>query len=202
MADSLVIFLHGVGSRGSDLSVLASFWQPRLPGARFVGPDAPFPFDGGGSGFQWFSLNGVTPENRPARIQAAREAFDSTLTRLIAQHNMADRLDRVALVGFSQGSIMALDAVLRGRWPVAAVAAFSGRLASPPPYQPAANSRVMLIHGTADAVIPYQESEKAHQALLAAGVNTQLSIEPGLGHTLSEEGATRAGAFLAAALNG
>ncbi|PLR30481.1 alpha/beta hydrolase [Chimaeribacter arupi] len=202
MADSLVIFLHGVGSRGSDLSVLATFWQSRLPGARFTGPDAPFPFDGGGNGFQWFSLNGVTPENRPARIQAAREAFDSTLARLIAQHNMADRLDRVALVGFSQGSIMALDAVLRGRWPVAAVVAFSGRLASPPPYQPGQNSRVMLLHGTADAVIPYQESEKANQALLAAGVDSQLLIEPGLGHTLSEEGATRAGAFLVEALKG
>ncbi|QCR38487.1 alpha/beta hydrolase [Nissabacter sp. SGAir0207] len=199
MSHSLVIFLHGVGSRGSDLAILASFWQRILPAARFALPDAPFPFDGGGNGFQWFSINGVTPENRPARLAAARESFDAALSAIVSQHGFTDRLDRVALVGFSQGSIMALDAVASGRWPVAAVVAFSGRLASPPPFTPT-DSPLLLIHGTADAVIPWQESERASEALKAAGMAVQTHFLPGVGHTIDEEGAARAGKFLAEVL--
>ncbi|MDT8870818.1 hypothetical protein RAA17_05855 [Komagataeibacter rhaeticus] len=58
--------------------------------------------------------------------------FDDTLQSCISEAGFENRLDRVVLVGFSQGSIMALDAAISGRWPVAGVAAFSGRLASPP----------------------------------------------------------------------
>jgi phospholipase/carboxylesterase len=191
----LVILLHGVGSNGPDLAPLGESWKARLPGAVFVSPDAPEPSNFG-SGYQWFSVAGVTEENRPARISAARPAFDRVISDIIEERGFADRLDRVVLVGFSQGTIMSLDAIARGRWPVAAVIGFSGRLASERPLSPSTGTKVMLIHGTSDPVIPSWETEKAETELTAAGFSVETVIEPGLGHTISIGGADRAGDFL------
>jgi phospholipase/carboxylesterase len=116
---SLVILLHGVGSNGADLLQLADSWRSELPETQFAAPDAPFPSDFG-TGRQWFSVTGVTAANRAGRVLAAREAFNRTLTEIVSAHGLGDRLERVVLVGFSQGSMMALDAPWSGNWPVAA----------------------------------------------------------------------------------
>ena len=202
MNTSLVIFLHGVGSQGSDLAGLGPLWRERLPGAAFAAPDAPFPFDGGGMGRQWFSLAGVTPANRPARVVAARSAFDGVIAPIVEAHGFADRLDRVALVGFSQGTIMALDAVACGRWPVGALLGYSGRLASPEPLAPSLNTNVALIHGEADPVIPFAETQSAAARLTAVGLPAKLAVLRGVIHTISAEGADLGVSFLAEALAG
>lgn len=193
---SLVILLHGVGSSGDDIGALADHLAPALPGAVFACPDAPEPFDRGGPGRQWFSVAGVTPANRPTRIADARAGFDQTIGEIITAAGFASRLDRVAFVGFSQGSIMALDAVASGRWPVAAVVAFSGRLASPSPLAPAPHTRCLLVHGSADMVIPAGETLAAAEHLTALGLAVEHIIEPGEGHSISANGLGRAIAFL------
>lgn len=198
-ANFLVIMLHGVGSSGSDLAPLADLWKSALPGAVFVSPNAPSPSTFG-SGYQWFSVAGVTEENRSVRIGEARIAFDKTISAIIEDSGFSNRLDHVALVGFSQGSIMALDAIASGRWPFGAVVGFSGRLASPLPLQAAVGTPVLLIHGSADTVIPATETSKAAAVLEPLGVKVETVILPGLGHTISADGAARAGAFLQAAL--
>lgn len=196
MKRSLIIMLHGVGSNGDDLAGLGNHWSPALPGAIFASPDAPFHFEHGG-GYQWFSLNGITEQNRPARVAEAREAFDAKLQSILEAHQMSEQLHRIVLVGFSQGSIMALDALVTGRWPVAAVVAFSGRLASPDPLTPTKQTPALLIHGQADTVIPWAESESAALRLIAAGVQVKTQIEPTTGHTISAEGAQTAAQFIA-----
>jgi hypothetical protein len=103
--------------RGDDLAGLGPMWADRLPDTAFASPDGadPFDHDPTGQARQWFSVTGVTPHNRFARIVAARDAFDRCLAEIVERHGFAGRLDRVAMAGFSQGSIMALDAVVSGR---------------------------------------------------------------------------------------
>lgn len=199
MAKALAIFLHGVGSNGADLAGLGQHWASLLPDVAFAAPDAPFPFEHA-MGYQWFSLTGITPENRPARVRAARATFDQTLQQLMAQHGMADAWDKVILVGFSQGSIMALDALASGRYPLAGVVAFSGRLSFDgiPAPQPFASA--MIVHGKADDVIPFSESESAAQRLQAAGVHVEAHYEAATGHTISAQGAMQAAAYIAQCL--
>lgn len=197
MSDQLVILLHGVGARGADLAGLGPIWASALPGTAFAAPDAPMPFDQGGPGHQWFSITGVTPANRGERVVAARPAFDALIGDIVARHGFTDRLDRVALVGFSQGAIMALDALATARWPVAAVLAYSGRLATPDPLHPAAATPALLIHGDADMAIPYQETLLAAERLQAAGVRLQAVIEPRHYHGISPDGARMGAEFLA-----
>lgn len=200
-ATSLVIFLHGVGSRGSDLAGLGDLWKEALPDTAFAAPNAPHA-SSFGAGYQWFSVAGVTAENRPARIVEARAAFDQTISTIIAEHGFTGRLDRVALVGFSQGTIMSLDAIASGRWPVAALVGYSGRLASPEPLKPSTATKVLLIHGGADAVIPSDETIKAAASLNQNGVVTEILLIPGASHTITAEGAQRGAAFLGSVFQG
>ncbi|MGA2494896.1 MAG: prolyl oligopeptidase family serine peptidase [Roseiarcus sp.] len=200
-SDSLVIFLHGVGASGADLAPLAEPLSAFLPSTVFAAPNAPERFNGGGAGRQWFSIAGVSADNRQQRIEQAREAFDRAVSATLAERGFAGRLDRVALFGFSQGAMMALDAVASGRWPVAAVVASSGRLAgAADPLPAAATTPVMLLHGEADAMVPAEESRRAATRLKAAGFTVEARFFARLGHALSAEGVEAAGAFLASAL--
>ncbi|ATN33841.1 phospholipase [Rhizobium sp. ACO-34A] len=195
-AKALVIFLHGVGSNGADLAALAPAMAPALPGVAFESPDGSQPCDFN-SGYQWFSVAGVTPENRAERIRAARGAFDAVVSESIKKHGFSDRLDRVAFVGFSQGTIMALDALVSGRWPVGAIVGFSGRLATNDIAETVPSVPVLLQHGTMDSVIPVGETQDAEKRLKALGVPVETLIVPGLGHSISAPGLDRASAFLA-----
>lgn len=198
-ATRLVIFLHGVGSSGADLLPLAGPLRHALPGTAFAAPDAPFPFPYG-MGHQWFSIAGVTEDNRAGRIEAARADFDRVIRETIETYGFAEKPDRVAFVGFSQGTIMALDALVSGRWPVGAIVGFSGRLASPLPLSPDKATPVLLVHGAADSVIPAAETVKAAAILQALGVDVESRILPGVDHTISAEGVALAGEFLATRL--
>jgi phospholipase/carboxylesterase len=199
--DSLIVFLHGVGALGADLAPLAEPLSAFLPSTIFVAPDAPVPFDGGGPARQWFSIAGVSPANRAERVERARDDFDRVVKAAIAERGFAGRLDRVALFGFSQGSIMALDAVASGRWPVAAVVAASGRLpGAADPLPAAAATPVLLLHGEADAMVPAEESRRAATRLTTAGFTVEARYFARLGHSISGEGVEAAGSFLARAL--
>ncbi|MCS3431195.1 alpha/beta hydrolase [Klebsiella sp. BIGb0407] len=195
MSKNLIVLLHGVGSRGSDLQGVAERLKQAIPQISVALPDGTSAFDMG-PGFQWFSVSGVTEENRPARILAARQAFDARLAEAFKLQDINPETDRVILVGFSQGSIMAMDTLIRGDYPLAGVVAFSGRLASPLPLQPRADSAALLIHGKADPVIPWQESQKAAETLSAAGVQVELSIEEHVPHTITLAGIRTAAEFI------
>lgn len=176
MQRGLVILLHGVGSSGTNVAALGQAMAPALSGVAFESPNAPYP---SGRGHEWFSVAGITEANRPERIARARLSFDAMSGGLIAQHGFEDAFDRVALVGFSQGAIMALDALATGRWPVGAIIAFSGRLASPLPLAPANQTPLLLVHGDADPIMPADESVRAAQQLSDLGVKATISIQGG-----------------------
>lgn len=197
MTKKIVILLHGVGSSGEDLQPLANSWAEMIPDTVFISPNAPLRFDQG-FGYQWFSVSGVTVENRSQRVEAAREDFDASISRIIEENAIDPSIDKVIFVGFSQGSIMALDALVSGRYPLAAVVAYSGRLASVEPFIPTKEARALLIHGKFDEVIPWTESQAAEKRLKALGIDVQLSLEESTPHTISSAGARTAARFIAA----
>ena len=188
---TLVLMLHGVGSNGADLAGLVPYFQPILPDAIFLSPDAPQPFGTGGNGRQWFSVAGITDANRPARVVAARAGLDALIDSSVAQ----TKARHVILIGFSQGAIMALDALARGK--VAEAVAFAGRLAFDGTPTPDPKARALLVGGTADQVMPHHLSTEAAERLSATGVATKVAILPGVTHTITAEGITLAQAFIA-----
>lgn len=193
MTKALVILLHGVNARGQDVARIAEGWD--LPGVKVVAPDAPYPSDQSPGARMWFSIQDVTPENRPDRVVAARAAFDAVIAAEMAAAGLTGRPERVALVGFSQGTIMALDALASNRWPVAGVVGFSGRFATPD--AGAVTAPVLLVHGAQDPAIPVSESENARDCLTRAGCAVDLQVLRHLGHWVDERGAAMARDFLA-----
>ena len=183
----LVIFLHGVGSNGKDLLPIGEYWQQNHPELKVSTPNAPYSFMNSTEAFQWFSINGVTIENRLERIEQARPAFDHTIQKILEQHQLQNHLDQVLFCGFSQGTIMALDAVVTGRWPVTGVIGFSGRLATPIQKNLETKPKILLMHGQNDTVIPVIESLQAQQLLTQAGFNSTLHTFDGLGHSINHD---------------
>ncbi|EDZ99229.1 phospholipase/Carboxylesterase [Burkholderia sp. H160] len=184
-AAGLVVLMHGVGSNARDLMPLADIWSEDLPGAAFVSLDGTDPFDGGFGGRQWFSLRDVNETNRDSRVAAAYPALRRVLDAELAHWQLS--FDRLALVGFSQGSIMALHHVASSAEGAAGVVAYSGRLASPIVSTNRATP-LTLVHGEDDGVIPVRELEIAAHALSEAGYPVDAYVLPGVGHTISADG--------------
>lgn len=180
----LVVLMHGVGSNARDLMPLADIWSETLPDIAFTSLDGTDEFDGGFGGRQWFSLREVNEGNREARVAAAYPALRAVLEAELAHWHVG--FGRLALVGFSQGSIMALHHVASSSEGAAGVVAYSGRLASVIVEQN--GTPLTLIHGEEDAVIPLQELEYAADSFSGAGYTVDAYALPGIGHTINADG--------------
>ena len=200
-ADALVVLLHGYGANGDDLIALGDSWRQWLPGAAFVAPNAPQPIPGMPGALQWFALTMRDPNEYWRGVETARPALDRFLDAELARYRLAP--NRLALVGFSQGTMMALHVGLRRAASPAAVVGYSGLLAGAEQLAAAtARPQIQLIHGEADDLIPVEALHIAREALAQAGHCVEWHVRPGLGHGIDPEGQMLAGHFLAASLRG
>ena len=201
-ADALVVLLHGLGADGNDLIGLAPHLAQVLPGAAFVSPHAPYPCDMAPFGRQWFSLQTREPARILAGVQDAAAHLNAFLDREREAYGLAE--DRLALIGFSQGSMMAMQVALRRVQPCAAVIAYSGMLVGAERLGAEIKSRppVLLVHGEADEVVGFSAMAAAEQALKANGVAVTALARPGLGHGIDEAGIGAAMALLRETLTG
>jgi len=200
--DRLVILLHGLGADGNDLIGLAPHWARLLPTAEFVSPNAPFPCDMAPYGYQWFSAQDRSPAAVLAGVRAAAPLLDAFIDDALAERALDD--GDLALVGFSQGTMMSLFVGLRRAKPVAGIVGFSGRLLAPELLASELRSRprTLLVHGTDDPLVPYESLAAAEVALKAADVPVDTLTCPGVGHSIDENGLQRGGAFLKDVLYG
>lgn len=212
-ANALVVFLHGYGADGNDLIELGRQWRSLMPGAAFVSPHAPERCAGAPMGRQWFALANRPPDdprgsedrwNGAVRARGAIDAFlDSELERLGLDDS------RLALVGFSQGSMMAMHVGLRRRRAPAAILAYSGLLVGPERLGEAtardargAPPPILLVHGDQDPLIPVEAMFAAAEALAKASIPTQWHLSLDVGHGIDGGGLHHGGLFLAGALRG
>ncbi len=202
-ARQLVVFLHGYGADGNDLIEVGRAWQPLLPQAAFVSPHAPEPCAEAPVGRQWFALTLRDPQERWRGVNAAAPSLDRFLDAELARHRLGN--DALALVGFSQGTMMALHVGLRRRTAPAAIVGYSGLLVLPQGQDPDTMAReisarppppVLLVHGDQDDLIPAQGLFQTAQGLAALGVPVEWHLSHGLGHGIDPEGLRHGGEFL------
>ena len=195
-AKQLVILLHGVGADGDDLIGLAPVLAQVLPDAEFLAPNAPEPCDMAPMGYQWFSLQDRSPEKIEAGVRAVAPLVDAFIDASCTAREIAP--ERVALLGFSQGCMMSLFVGLRRPTVLAAILGYSGALvaAAKLPEEIVSRPPVLLVHGEADPVVPFQAFDAARAGLEAAGVDVQALSRPGLGHGIDEEGIRHGAALL------
>ncbi|EEW23857.1 alpha/beta hydrolase [Rhodobacter ferrooxidans] len=198
-AKSLVVFVHGYGADGADLLGLADPLAPHLPDTVFVSPDAPQPCAGNPFGYQWFPipwLDGSSEAAAAEGLAAATVLLNDFLDARLAEEGLSDAA--LALVGFSQGSMISLHIAPRRPRAMAGVVAFSGRLLAPERLAAEALVKppVLLIHGDADPVVPFADMARAEQDLQAAGFDTYGHVMRGTGHGIAPDGLSVALAFL------
>lgn len=201
-ARQLVVFLHGYGANGDDLIEIGREWQEWLPDTAFVAPHAPEACQASGFGRQWFALTFRDPGERWRGVNHAAPALDAFLDAELERHGLG--ADRLALVGFSQGTMMALHVGLRRKARPAAIVGYSGILVTPPagvedqsPLSAADAPPVLLVHGEADEVIPVDGLLYSGETLAAAGIASQWHLSLRVGHGIDRGGLRHGGLFLA-----
>lgn len=199
-ARSALVLLHGYGANGQDLIGLADALAPHLPDTLFLAPDAPERCDGAPMGLQWFPipwLDGSSEEMARNGLERAARDLDRFLDGVMLDEDLLP--EQVAILGFSQGTMMALHVAPRREEPVAALVAFSGRLLEPEALATEARSRppVLLVHGDRDEMVPVQALPEAARALEAAGWTEVFAhVMKGTGHGIAPDGLSVALAFL------
>jgi phospholipase/carboxylesterase len=206
-AKQLVVFLHGYGADGNDLIDIGRAWQNLLPDAAFVSPHAPRPCGQSPMGREWFPLTFRNPGERWDGVQMAAPELDAFLDAELARQNLP--ASALALVGFSQGTMMSLHVALRRATPPAAVVGYSGMLVIPGDElteafagEIKARPPILLVHGDQDQVVPIQALFHATQALGALEVPVEFHVSPGIGHGIDQEGLRHGGEFLAKRFKG
>lgn len=194
-ADSLVILCHGYGANGADLIGLAGFWQKLLPNTAFIAPDAPQSCDMGGAGFQWFPISPGNPKESQKALPMATNVLDEFITSQLAKFNFDEA--RLALVGFSQGTMMSLHIGLRRKIAPAAIIGFSGALALADRLgETKARPPILLIHGDSDPMIPPNATITANKQLNEIGCACEYHISENCGHSIMPDGLALAREFL------
>ncbi len=191
----LVILLHGWGADGPNLIDLADAFAPALPDAQFIAPNAPHVCEANPYGYQWFSLMDRQPQHMLSGVRDAAELFNHFIDEQLKVLSLDN--SKLALVGFSQGTMLALHVALRRTPAIAALVGFSGALIGPETLagEIAARPPVCLIHGKVDDVVPFASLKAATEALKSHGVAVESHPRPFLGHSIDMEGMKIAAEF-------
>ena len=201
-ARALVVLLHGYGADGRDLIDIGRAWQGLLPQAAFVSPHAPEPCGQAPTGRQWFPLTFRDPNERWIGANKAAPVLEHFLDAELKRCNLAP--SALALVGFSQGTMLALHVGLRRATAPFAIVGYSGLLVTPPgapaeKLAPEIESRppILLIHGDRDDLIPAQALFVAAGGLASLGIPAEWHMSHGIGHGIDQEGLRQGGEFIA-----
>ncbi len=196
----IVVLLHGLGSNGRDLIGLAPELSQFLPNAIFISPDAPFACDmvppGYPDSYQWFSLQTRDPSDILRGIKTATPILNTFLDNILEEYKLP--ASKLALVGFSQGTMMSLYAGPRYKNKIAGVLGYSGALfwEEGTKTEDLQNIPIHLIHGEADDVVPVEAFHEANNVLKAHNFNATGYTQPGLPHSIDMKGIESGGAFL------
>jgi phospholipase/carboxylesterase len=200
-AKQLVVFLHGYGADGDDLIEIGRQWQRWLPDAAFVAPHAPELLPGQPAGRQWFALTFRDPHERWRGVNHAAPGLEAFVEAELARVQLP--ASKLALVGFSQGTMMALHLGLRRLQPPAAIVGYSGLLVIEEGKGPEslagqvrAKPPILLVHGDRDEVIPLDALFMSADALAAAEVPCEWHLSVGIGHGIDAEALRHGGLFL------
>jgi phospholipase/carboxylesterase len=196
---SVVLFLHGYGADGADLLGLAEPLAPHLPDTVFIACDAPERSMANPMGFQWFPIPWIDGSSEVAAAEGMRRSakvLDAFIDKVLADEGLAP--ENLILFGFSQGTMMSLHVAPRRAEPIAGIVGFSGRLMFPDALAGEALSKppVMLIHGNADDVVPFQEMQIAGEALQDAGFEVYGHVIQGTAHGIAPDGLSMALSFI------
>ncbi len=151
---NIIILCHGYGGDGKDISLLANYWKNFLPDTLFICPDAPEKCKVNPSGFQWFDLMDQTDDEILSKSIIAENKLNKFIEEIINKNKIVS--EKIALVGFSQGCMIALQTALKRKNKISCLIGYSGKILNTNHLDGNIVSRpdICLMHGDKDEVVP------------------------------------------------
>lgn len=198
----IIILVHGFGADGNDLIGLAAPWAESMPDVVFVAPNGPEPCGMSPVGRQWFPLTDMNADARREGVRQAAPVLNKFIDQELARYELMD--PDLALVGFSQGTMMSLHVGLRRPAAPAAIIGYSGMLTGTGHLADEVTVKppVLLVHGEHDDVIPVSALGHAAEALQGVGIEVRTHISERTGHGVAPDGMELGAAFLKEAFRG
>ena len=163
---SAIILFHGYGGDRKDISALTYNWKRFLPNTVFLCPDAHEVCPINPSGFQWFDLSKDDPKYIIEQSLRAEEIIHKFINEVKELYKLSN--SKICLSGFSQGCMMSINIGLTSDENFNCVVGFSGKIIDKEHLSKRISSRtkMLLIHGELDAVVPASNLLDAKDFLL------------------------------------
>jgi len=183
----LILLLHGVGADGDNLLDIAKTLSPKFPDAYFISPNAPHSYDMAPFGYQWFSLGDTSEEALLQGLNDAMPHLNEFVDHQLKRFELTEK--NLAVIGFSQGTILALHTFPRRSKPIALIAGLSGTLIAPYLLEKELKSKpnILFMYGEKDQVLPVKYMKLASQSLKNLGFDIKTNVYPDLEHSINQE---------------
>ena len=180
----LVFFLHGWGSDGNDLIQIGEIWKSKLLDTTFIAPNGPEVCGGNPHGRQWFD---ILSNNDVEALKGLHQSYLDLkyfISTYLKKYKLAD--DKYFLVGFSQGTMLAIYTSLREK--LLGVVGYSGAFLGNLPNEEIKNNDYLLLHGQNDTIVPIAKMHNAVEQLEPVAKTLSKKIYSDLEHSINEEG--------------
>ena len=186
--ESAIILCHGYGGDGNDISIVANYWKNFLPRTLFLCPNAPEICKVNPSGFQWFDLMDQTPEETLAKSLVAENKLNQFINEVIEQNKIG--INKIALVGFSQGCMISLQTALKRKDKISCVIGYSGKIINQEHLQKNIVSKpeIYLMHGDIDQVVPLDNFLASKEFFNNKNIKINTKIFQNCEHRIPTEG--------------
>jgi len=191
-----IVLCHGYGGDGKDISVLAINWQRFLPDAIFLCPNAPEVCSVNPQGYQWFDLTIEKEEVILEKSLIAEEKLNTFLDQVF--DNLQLEPNNLALVGFSQGSMMSIQVGLKRKKQINCLIGYSGKVINQKHLSDNINSKpkIFLMHGENDPIVSPTYLLEAKEYLKKHGIKAKTKIFKNCEHNIPVEGTSLGLGFL------
>jgi phospholipase/carboxylesterase len=188
---AIVIFLHGWGSDGNDLIQIAHNWKNELQQTSFIAPNGPEVCTENPLGRQWFNI--MTEEDVMLReLDRAYLDLKEFINIKVKECNIES--NNYFLVGFSQGTMLALYTAIREK--MSGVVGYSGAFIEKTLNISESRNDFLLIHGNEDKVVPVNRMYNAHEILKDKVNYIDTKVYDGLEHSINDQGLKAGCAFI------
>ena len=186
--NSLVVLLHGIGADAFDLIPLAKYWALTLKKTKFYSLHAPYTYRLAPFGKQWFDLEDRDQTRILKEIELVKPMIITFLKKKLKDYNL--QYKDLILVGFSQGTMVALNLTLTMKEEVRGFLGYSGGviLTKSGKIKIISKPNICLVHGKNDEVVPKKMMETTKIILKDNKIDVDTHLIENLGHSIDQKG--------------
>ena len=192
----IIILCHGYGGDGQDISALALNWRRFLPDAVFLCPNAPEVCTVNPLGYQWFDMAVENDETILEKSLVAEKKLNTFLDQVL--DNFQLDIKNLALVGFSQGSMMIIQTALKKKEQINCLVCYSGKIINKQHLSDniVSRPRIFLMHGDSDTIVPPSHLLESKEFLVQQNLKIRTKLFKNCEHKISVEASSLGLEFL------